>query len=203
MIEIDKIDFEKLNGIVPAIIVDNSTNQVLMLGFMNKDALIATIEKKKVVFYSRTKERLWMKGETSNNFLNVVSLRADCDYDTLLIHADPEGPTCHKGSYSCFEGTNKDNAFFLNYLYKLVKQRKIDLPENSYTTKLYKEGSNRIIQKFGEESVETIIAAKNQDKNELVNEVSDLLFHLMVLLADNEIDLDEIISNLMERHTHK
>lgn len=203
MIEIEKIDFSKLNGLVPAIIIDNVTNQVLMLGFMNKEALTATIEQKKVIFYSRSKKKLWMKGETSNNFLDVASISTDCDNDTLLIRANPAGPTCHKGSYSCFEDVNQYNAFFINYLYQLVKQRKIDLPENSYTTKLFKEGSNRIIQKFGEESVETIIAAKNQDKDEFINEVSDLLFHLLVLLADQDVEIDQIISNLMERHTAK
>ena len=203
MIDIEKIDFDKLNGLVPAIILDNLTNQVLMLGFMNKDALTATIEKKKVVFYSRTKNKLWMKGETSNNFLNVISVKTDCDFDTLLIYAKPDGPTCHKGSYSCFESINKDNTYFLNYLNQLVKQRKIDLPENSYTTKLFTKGSNRIIQKLGEESIETIIAAKNGDKDELINEVSDLLFHLMVLLVDQGVELDEIVSNLMERHSAK
>ena len=203
MIDIEKVDFDKLNGIVPAIIVDNSTNQVLMLGFMNAEAITKTIEEKKVVFFSRTKNRLWMKGETSNNYLSLVSIKVDCDNDTLLVHANPEGPTCHKGSYSCFEGITEKNTLFLDYLYQLVKKRKEDLPENSYTTKLFKEGSNRIIQKFGEESVETIIAAKNQDKDELINETSDLIFHLMVMLADQDVELDQIVSNLMKRHSAK
>jgi phosphoribosyl-ATP pyrophosphohydrolase/phosphoribosyl-AMP cyclohydrolase len=201
MIEINKIDFKKLNGLIPAIIADITTNQVLMLGFMNQEALTQTIEKKKVVFFSRTKNRLWLKGETSNNFLNVISINSDCDNDSLLIYAKPDGPTCHTGSYSCFAEVDKNNFLFLDYLYKLIKKRKIELPDNSYTSKLFLKGADRIIQKVGEESVETVIAAKNRDKNEIVNEVSDLFYHLMVMLAEQEIELSEIISNLQMRHS--
>ena len=203
MIDIEKIDFKKLGGIIPAIIVDHTTNQVLMLGFMNKEALLQTIDKQKVVFFSRTKNRLWLKGETSGNYLNVISINSDCDNDSLLIVTEPEGPTCHTGSYSCFAEIDENNILFLDYLFKLVKKRKIDLPENSYTTKLFKEGKDRIIQKVGEESVETIIAAKNRDKDEIVNEVSDLVFHLMVMLAEQGIEFSEIITNLQKRHTVK
>lgn len=203
MIEIEKIDFKKLDGLVPAIIVDSITKQVLMLGFMNREALEETIKKQKVVFFSRTKNRLWLKGETSKNYLNVISIISDCDDDTLLIYAKPDGPTCHKGTVSCFAENVDSNILFLDYLYKLVKQRKIDLPENSYTTHLFKRGADRIIQKVGEEAVETVIAAKNRDKNEIVNEASDLVFHLMVMLAEQNIEFSEIVSNLQKRHSEK
>lgn len=203
MINIEKIDFEKLNGLVPAIIVDSLTKVVLMLGFMNKEALSETIEKQKVVFFSRTKNRLWLKGETSKNYLNVISISGDCDNDTLLIYAKPDGPTCHTGSKSCFNEVDENNIVFLDYLFKLVRQRKIEMPENSYTTHLFERGPDRIIQKVGEEAVETVIAAKNRDRNEIINEVSDLLFHLMVMLAEQGIELSEIVSNLKQRHSDK
>lgn len=200
MIDIEKIDFEKLDGLVPAIIIDELNNNVLMLGFMNKEALEQTIEKQKVVFFSRTKNRLWLKGETSKNYLNVKNISTDCDNDTLLIYAKPDGPTCHTGSYSCFAEVDKNNIHFLSYLSNLIKERKVKMPEGSYTTELFRRGSDRIIQKVGEEAVETVIAAKNKDKEEVINETSDLLFHLMVMLADQGIELSEVISNLEQRH---
>lgn len=200
MINIEKIDFDKLGGLVPAIIIDNSTNQVLMLGFMNQKALEETINQNKVVFFSRTKNRLWLKGESSKNYLNVVSIQSDCDNDTLLIYAIPDGPTCHLGNYSCFSDVKKSNISFLNYLTELIKDRKINLPENSYTTHLFKKGTNRIIQKVGEEAVETVIAVKNNDRDEIINETSDLIFHLLVMLADQNIELDDIVLNLQKRH---
>ena len=203
MINIEKIDFEKQNGLIPAIIVDATTNQVLMLGFMNKEALTQTLEKQKVVFFSRTKNRLWLKGEKSENYLNVLSIKADCDNDTLLIYAKPDGPTCHTGAYSCFSEVDKNNIQFLDYLFQLVQKRKIELPENSYTTSLFKKGSDRIIQKVGEETVETVIAAKNKDKEEIINEASDLLFHLMVMFSDQGIEFSEIVQNLQKRHSDK
>lgn len=203
MIDIEKIDFEKQNGLVPAIIIDITTDQVLMLGYMNKESLTHTIEKQKVVFFSRTKNKLWLKGETSGNYLNLVSINTDCDNDTLLIYAKPEGPTCHTGSYSCFSNVDKNNVQFLSYLFELIKDRKVKMPENSYTTKLFQKGSNRIIQKVGEEAIETVIAAKNNDKTEIINEVSDLFFHLFVMLADQEVEFSEIISNLQNRHSDK
>lgn len=203
MIKIEKINFEKLSGIIPAIIIDASNNNVLMLGFMNKEALEQTIEKQKVVFFSRTKNRLWLKGETSHNYLNVVSIITDCDNDTLLIYANPDGPTCHTGSYSCFAEVNENSVLFLEYLFKLIKQRKIEMPENSYTSKLFQRGSDRIIQKVGEEAVETVIAAKNKDKEEVIYETSDLLFHLLVMLADQEIEFSDILSSLKKRHNDR
>lgn len=199
MINTDKVDFEKMNGLVPAIIIDSATDQVLMLGFMNKEALEKAIAEKKVTFYSRAKKRLWTKGETSGNYLNLVDIKLDCDNDTLLISAEPKGNTCHLDQYSCF-GIEKENYKFLKYLDDLIKDRKEKLPENSYTTKLFKEGENRIIQKVGEEAVETIIAAKNNDKEEIINESADLLFHLLVMLNEKNITLDEVISELENRH---
>ncbi len=201
MIDLEIIDFEKQNGLVPAIIVDVATDKVLMLGYMNKESLTQTIEKQKVVFFSRTKNKLWLKGETSGNYLNVVSINTDCDNDTLLIYAKPEGPTCHTGLYSCFSNVDKNNIQFLSYLFELIKDRKAKMPENSYTTKLFQKGANRIIQKVGEEAIETVIAAKNKDKEELINEVSDLFFHLFVMLADQQVELSEITSNLQKRHS--
>ena len=203
MINIKNVDFKKLDGLVPAIIVDSTSRQVLMLGFMNREALEQTIEKQKVVFFSRTKNRLWLKGETSKNYLNLISINLDCDNDTLLIYAKPDGPTCHTGSKSCFADKDESNILFLDYLFKLVKQRKIELPEKSYTTHLFERGSDRIIQKVGEEAIETVIAAKNRDKEEIINESSDLLFHLMVMLVEQDIELSEIVSNLQKRHSDK
>jgi len=202
MIKAEKLNFEKLGGLIPAIVIDESTNQVLMLGFMNKEAFEKTIASKRVTFFSRTKNALWTKGETSGNFLNLVDIKTDCDNDSLLITAKPEGPTCHTGDYSCF-GVEKTNINFLNQLSALIKERKINLPEKSYTTKLFKEGANRIIQKVGEEAIETVIAAKNRDKNEIVNETSDLIYHLLVMLAEQNIELEDVVNKLVERHSGK
>ena len=203
MIDITKINFNKLSGLVPAVIVDKNTDQVLMLGFMNKDAVEKTIELNKVTFFSRTKNRLWTKGETSNNYLNLVDILIDCDNDSLLIYTEPVGDTCHLEQYSCFGINKKSDKDFLEKLFKLIKTRKDELPENSYTTKLFKEGENRIIQKVGEEAVETIIAAKNRDKVEIINETSDLIYHLFVMLAEQEIEFDEVVGNLERRHKIK
>lgn len=199
MIDIAKIDFEKLNGLVPAVVVDKYTDQVLMLGFMNKEAVEKTIEINKVTFFSRSKNRLWTKGETSQNYLNLVDMKLDCDNDTILIYAVPEGNTCHLDQYSCF-GTEKADRDFLYKLYDLIKSRKLEMPEDSYTTKLFKQGPNRIIQKVGEEAVETVIAAKNRDKEEVINETSDLLYHIFVMLAEQGIEFREIVKNLESRH---
>jgi len=202
MIDINSIDFSKNSGLVPAIVVDNFTGQVLMLGYMNQEALQKTIETKLVTFYSRTRKTLWTKGETSKNYLHLIDIKTDCDNDTLLIIAKPDGPTCHLGNYSCF-GNEKLNTKFLEYLFELIKERKEKLPDGSYTTKLFQSGLNRIIQKVGEEAVETIIAAKNKDRNEIVNEVSDLIYHLLVMLVEENIELQEILNNLIERHYQK
>jgi len=200
LINIDELNFAKLNGLIPAIVVDNITEQILMLGFMNRESLEKTIETKLITFYSRKQKKLWTKGETSGNYLNLIKFKADCDNDSLLIYAEPKGPTCHTGKYSCF-GLEKDSSLkFLNELFSLIKERKKDLPGNSYTTKLFKDGENRIIQKVGEEAVEVLIASKNNDKNEIINEVSDLIYHLLVMLAEKEIEFSEVVSNLESRH---
>lgn len=199
MIDINKINFDKMNGLVPVILTDNITGQVLMLGFMNREAVHKTVAENKVTFYSRSKERLWTKGETSGNYLELVDLKIDCDNDTLLITANPKGNTCHLDQYSCF-GLEKENYKFLQYLDDLIKSRKKELPEISYTTKLFKQGENRIIQKVGEEAIETVIAAKNNDREELINESADLLFHLLVMLNQKEIPFNDVISELEKRH---
>jgi phosphoribosyl-ATP pyrophosphohydrolase/phosphoribosyl-AMP cyclohydrolase len=199
MAYIDQLDFDKLNGLVPAVIIDTA-NIVLMVGFMNREALQKTIETKKVTFYSRSKKRLWTKGESSGNFLNVVEVKKDCDNDTLLIRARPDGNVCHTGDYTCFGEDKPKDVPFLTYLEDLIDSRKRNMPEKSYTTKLFQQGENRIIQKLGEEAIETVIAAKNNDRDELINETSDLIFHLLVLLAQKEIRFDEVISELEKRH---
>ncbi|MCF8259170.1 MAG: bifunctional phosphoribosyl-AMP cyclohydrolase/phosphoribosyl-ATP diphosphatase HisIE [Melioribacteraceae bacterium] len=196
---IDDLNFEKLNGLLPAIVSDSESGQVLMLGFMNQNAYEQTTNSGKVTFFSRTKNRLWTKGETSGNFLNVVNIKSDCDNDTILISAQPLGNTCHLDQFSCFGEEKKRTADFLIHLNDLVKDRKKTLPEGSYTTELFKSGENRIIQKVGEEAIETVIAAKNY-RNELIEESSDLVFHLLVLLAEKEIDLMDIVENLKKRH---
>lgn len=202
MINADELNFEKLGGLIPAIVCDAQTGQVLMLGFMNKEAFTKTVETKLVTFFSRTRNNLWTKGETSGNYLNLVGIKKDCDNDSLLVFANPIGPTCHLGRYSCF-GVEKRNIIFLNQLSELIKGRKNQLPENSYTTKLFQLGADRIIQKVGEEAIETVIAAKNRDKNEIVNETSDLIYHLLVMLAEQEIEFEDVVSNLIERHSLK
>ncbi|MFA4923899.1 MAG: bifunctional phosphoribosyl-AMP cyclohydrolase/phosphoribosyl-ATP diphosphatase HisIE [Ignavibacteriaceae bacterium] len=199
MIETDKINFDKLNGLVPAIVVDASTKDVLMLGFMNTEAVEKTLETNLVTFFSRTRKTLWTKGETSGNFLHLVDMKLDCDNDALLVYANPDGNTCHKGNYSCFNIEKKSSLEFLNQLFLLIKQRKSELPKDSYTTKLFNDGANRIIQKVGEEAIEVVIAAKNRDKHEIINEVSDLVYHLFVMLAEQEIEFTDIVENLKKR----
>jgi phosphoribosyl-AMP cyclohydrolase / phosphoribosyl-ATP pyrophosphohydrolase len=201
-IKTEELNFDKLGGLIPAIVTDFNTNQVLMLGFMNREAYERTLESKRVTFFSRTRQTYWTKGETSGNYLTVVDIKKDCDNDTLLIVAKPEGPTCHTGAYSCFD-IEKTNISFLNQLNELINERKKDLPENSYTTKLFKEGANRIIQKVGEEAIETVIAAKNRDKKEIINETADLIYHLLVMLSEQDINLEDVVNKLVERHTAK
>jgi phosphoribosyl-AMP cyclohydrolase / phosphoribosyl-ATP pyrophosphohydrolase len=202
MIKAEELNFGKFGGFIPAIIMDSLTNQVLMLGFMTEEAYAKTLETNHVTFFSRTRNGLWTKGETSGNYLNVVDIKSDCDNDTLLIQAKPDGPTCHTGSYSCFN-LEKTNISFLNQLNALINERKKNLPENSYTTKLFKEGANRIIQKVGEEAIETVIAAKNRDKKEIINETADLIYHLLVMLSEQDIGLEEVVTRLVERHTSR
>jgi phosphoribosyl-AMP cyclohydrolase / phosphoribosyl-ATP pyrophosphohydrolase len=201
--EISGLNLEKLDGLIPAVVVDKNNRQVLMLGFMNKESLEKTIDTKLVTFYSRTRKTLWTKGETSKNYLHLLDIKADCDSDSLLIYAKPDGNTCHTGKYSCFDIPNFESLDFLNELFSLILDRKKLLPKDSYTTSLFKSGENRIIQKVGEEAVETLIAAKNKDKNEIVNEVSDLIYHLFVMLAQGNIQFSEIVENLKKRHEER
>lgn len=199
MIDLNSIDFKKLNGLIPAIVVHYINNDVLMVGFMNEEALKVTLDTKKVTFFSRSKNRLWTKGETSSNFLNLIDMKLDCDNDTLLIYAKPDGNTCHLDRYSCFD-IKPNNLNFLTYLQQIVHERKNLKPEESYTAKLFNKGKNKIIQKVGEEAVEVVIAAKNEDKNEIINETADLLYHLIVMLEASNIELSEVVDCLIQRH---
>jgi phosphoribosyl-ATP pyrophosphohydrolase/phosphoribosyl-AMP cyclohydrolase len=203
---IQELDFDKGNGLIPAIIQDANTFQVLMLGYMNKEALQATLDKKRVTFYSRSREQLWTKGETSGNYLDLVDIQQDCDRDTLLVLARPHGPTCHTGKQSCFhekEFKPKQDLNFITDLENLIKSRKSELPEESYTTSLFKKGVDTIAQKVGEEAVETVIESKNQDDSKFIGEVSDLLFHLLVLLVEKGIPLQRVVDRLEQRHTDR
>lgn len=200
--DIEQIDFKKLNGLVPAVIQDNSTQKVLMVGFMNKEALERTQELGKVTFFSRTKNRLWTKGEESGNFLHVVSMLVDCDNDTLLIKANPVGPVCHTGADTCFFETNKESGIgFLNYLQDFIDKRKKEMPEGSYTTSLFKEGTSKISQKVGEEAVETIIGAMANDNENFIYEAGDLLYHLIVLLTHKGYRIEDVVQELKKRHS--
>jgi phosphoribosyl-AMP cyclohydrolase / phosphoribosyl-ATP pyrophosphohydrolase len=194
------LDFTKLNGLIPAIIQDNTTNKVLMLGFMNQQAFEKTQSEKLVTFYSRTKNRLWTKGEESGNFLDVVSMKEDCDNDTLLIKVNPRGPVCHTGSDTCFEEENSNVLSFIGYLQDLIDRRKVDMPEGSYTTKLFQKGINKIAQKVGEEAVELVIEAKDQNDDLFLNEAADLMFHLLVLLTAKNHRIENVIEVLKSRH---
>lgn len=195
------LDFSKLNGLVPAIIQDAVSGKVLMLGFMNEEALAKTIELGQVTFFSRTKNRLWTKGEESGNFLNVVSIKEDCDKDTLLIQANPVGPVCHEGWDTCFNDSNKPDGFaFLKFLQDFIDQRHQEMPEGSYTTSLFKSGVNRMAQKVGEEAVETVIEATNGTEDGFLYEASDLVYHLIVLLTSKGYRLDDLGLELKKRH---
>ncbi|MCX7985731.1 MAG: bifunctional phosphoribosyl-AMP cyclohydrolase/phosphoribosyl-ATP diphosphatase HisIE [Bacteroidales bacterium] len=195
-----KLDFDKNNGLIPAIIQDARTHAVLMLGFMNKDAYQKTIDERLVTFYSRTRQRLWTKGEESGNFLDVIDIKEDCDNDTILIKAIPRGPVCHTGADTCFNETNVATSDFLVFLQDLIEGRKKDLPEGSYTTKLFKAGINKIAQKVGEEAVELVIEAKDNDDTLFLNEAADLLFHLLVLLSAKNYRLEDVVKILEKRH---
>ncbi|WP_440999042.1 bifunctional phosphoribosyl-AMP cyclohydrolase/phosphoribosyl-ATP diphosphatase HisIE [Fodinibius sp. SL11] len=203
MIDTNSLDFAKGDGLIPAIIQDAHSFQVLMLGYMNKKALEKTLTDKRVTFFSRSKQRLWTKGETSGNHLDVVDIQQDCDNDTLLILANPKGPTCHTGEQSCFHQKDfkpQKNLTFLGDLEDVIIRRKQEMPENSYTTSLFNDGIDKIAQKVGEEAVETVIEAKNEEHS-LVDEVSDLIYHLMVLLVAKGVPLQTIVKNLEERHS--
>ena len=194
------MDYKKMNGLIPAIIQDSRTNRVLMLGFMNKEAYKKTKKEGKVTFYSRTKDRLWTKGEESGNFLYVKEIIKDCDDDTLLIKAEPVGPVCHTGSDTCFNEINSGDSGFLNSLQSLIQQRKRDMPKDSYTTKLFSKGINKIAQKVGEEAVELVIEAKDDDGDLFLNEAADLMYHFLVLLTEKGFELDDVAKILESRH---
>jgi len=196
-----ELDFEKMNGLVPAIIQDNYTQKVLMLGFMNKEAYEKTMETGKVTFFSRTKNRLWTKGEESGNFLHVVSVKADCDNDTLLIMVHPEGPVCHKGTDTCWGDKNEQDIMFLKELQDFIDRRRQEMPEKSYTTSLFNSGVNKMAQKVGEEAVETILEACNGTDERLIYEGADLLYHLIVLLTYKGYRIEDLARELKERHS--
>ncbi|MGC0848778.1 bifunctional phosphoribosyl-AMP cyclohydrolase/phosphoribosyl-ATP diphosphatase HisIE [Pantoea agglomerans] len=193
------LDWDKTQGMMPVIVQHFVSGEVLMHGYMNPAALEKTLAEGKVTFFSRTKNRLWTKGETSGNFLQVVSITPDCDNDTLLVLADPIGPTCHLGTTSCFSPAVPEWTF-LYQLEQLLASRKTADPESSYTARLYASGTKRIAQKVGEEGVETALAATVNDRDELTNEASDLVYHLMVLLQDQDLDFSAVINNLRDRH---
>ena len=194
------LDFEKMGGLIPAIVQDNNTNKVLMLGFMNEEALEQTLSSGKVTFFSRTKNRLWMKGETSGNTLSVVSITPDCDNDTLLIKAIPAGPVCHLGTDTCFGEKNEEDIMFLKSLQNFIERRRHEMPEGSYTTTLFQKGINRMAQKVGEEAVETVIEATNGTEDRLIYEASDLIYHLIVLLTSKGLRIDDLARELKKRH---
>ena len=193
------------DGLIPAIITDAADGAVLMLGYMNAESLGITLEKKKVCFFSRSRQKLWLKGETSGNFLSVVSIKTDCDADTLLITAKPDGPTCHTGARSCFfediyEDEDAEQAFCLDDLMKLIEGRKTDPKEGSYTTYLFEKGIDKMLKKVGEECTEVIIAGKGGDRAEAIFEIADLTYHIMVMMTEMGISLDEVRAELASRH---
>lgn len=194
-------DFTKLNGLVPAIIQDNTTLKVLMLGFMNEEAWRKTEESGRVTFFSRSRNRLWTKGEESGHFLEVVEILTDCDNDTLLIKVNPAGPVCHTGADTCWDEPNEESdLLFLEYLQDLVDERKKEMPEGSYTTTLFRAGTRRIAQKVGEEAVETILGAVSGDDANFLYEGADLLYHLIVLLSQKGYRIEDLAAELKKRH---
>ncbi|MES2732607.1 MAG: bifunctional phosphoribosyl-AMP cyclohydrolase/phosphoribosyl-ATP diphosphatase HisIE [Bacteroidota bacterium] len=195
-----QVDFSKNDDLVPVVVQDYQTDKVLMLGYMNQEALEKTQAEGTVTFFSRSKQRLWTKGETSGNFLRVKQILIDCDNDTLLIKAEPVGPVCHTGADTCFKETNDGKASFLNYLKQVIRDRKLNPDDKSYTSSLFKKGVNKIAQKVGEEAVELVIEAKDDNTDLFKGEAADLLFHYLILLEQKNIDLDEIIAVLQERH---
>ncbi|MDW3208290.1 MAG: bifunctional phosphoribosyl-AMP cyclohydrolase/phosphoribosyl-ATP diphosphatase HisIE [Reichenbachiella sp.] len=197
---LSKIDYNKTNGLVPAIIQDAKTKNVLMLGYMNEEAVAKTQETGNVTFYSRSKERLWTKGEESGNFLELVDLKVDCDNDTLLIQAKPVGPTCHKGTDTCWGEANSSNFAFLSKLEAVIKDRHDNPDEESYTSSLFKKGINKVAQKVGEEAVEVVIEAKDNSEELFLNESADLLYHYMILLRAKGYDLEDVVKVLEDRH---
>ena len=195
-----QLDFEKMGGLIPAIVQDHESLQVLMLGYMNEESYKKTQETGKVTFWSRSRNCLWTKGETSGNFLHVKEMYVDCDSDTILIKAKADGPTCHKGTTSCFD-FEESNIGFLSYLQKFIDKRNADRPAGSYTTKLFREGVNKIAKKVGEEAVELIIESKDQNDSLFLNEAADLLYHVIVLLSSRGKKIEDVVAVLKGRHS--
>jgi len=194
------IDFNKMGGLVPAIIQDSKTLKVLMLGYMNQEAYQKTVDTGKVTFYSRTRKTLWTKGETSGNFLHVVSITNDCDGDTLLIKANPDGPVCHTGADTCWNEDNSNPIMFLTELQRFIEKRHTEMPEGSYTTSLFKDGCHRMAQKVGEEALEAVIEAVAGNNERLIYEASDMLYHLIVLLTSKGLTIEDLARELAQRH---
>ena len=195
-----KLDFEKQNGLIPAIVQDYRTQKVLMLGFMNEEAYTKTLDTKTATFFSRSRNELWTKGETSGNYLHVKEIIADCDMDTILIKADPTGPVCHTGQDTCFNEENTAGVNFIQYLSEIIKNRKNNPSTESYTSSLFEKGINKIAQKVGEEAVELVIESKDSNKELFLNEAADLLFHYLVLLEAKGIDIMDVMKVLESRH---
>ena len=195
------IDFSKSDGLVPAIIQDADTRQVLMLGYMNREAYEKTLELGRVTFYSRTRQRLWTKGEESGHYLEVVDIKVDCDEDTLLIRVHPHGPTCHTGTDTCWGEKNEGNPLlFLTELQDFINRRHEEMPEGSYTTSLFRDGLNRMAQKVGEEALEAVIEAVNGSDDRLLYEASDMFYHLIVLLTSKGLRIEQVAEELITRH---
>ncbi len=195
-----KIDFKKMDGLIPVVVQDSFTGKVLMLGYMNEAALSQTEASGRVTFFSRSKNRLWTKGETSGNFLEVVSMQEDCDGDAILIKAKPLGPVCHTGADTCFDELNTSQTVFIDHLRAIIKDRKANPTEGSYTASLFAKGINKLAQKVGEEAVELVIEAKDDSKELFLGEAADLLFHYLVLLEAKGYELDEVVEVLKQRH---
>lgn len=198
-LDINQLDFSKADGLIPAIVQDARTQKVLMLGYMNREALEKTLAEGKVTFFSRSKGRLWTKGESSGNFLHLKSVVMDCDQDTVLVQAEPQGPVCHTGSDTCFQEVNS-GAQFLQYLQAVIQDRRDNPQPGSYTTRLFERGINKVAQKVGEEAVELLIEAKDNNESLFLNEAADLMYHLLVLLAAKGHTLEEVTKVLEERH---
>ena len=194
------IDFNKMGGLVPVVIQDAKTLKVLMLGFMNEDAYKKTVETGKVTFFSRTRQELWTKGETSGHFLHVVEIKNDCDNDTLLIYVHPDGPVCHTGADTCWNESNENPIMFFLSLQKFNEKRKKELPEGSYTTSLFNDGCQRMAQKVGEEALEAVIEAVAGNNERLIYEASDMMYHLIVLLTSKGLSIEDIARELQVRH---
>lgn len=195
------IAFDKSpDGLIPAIIQDSITGKVLMLGYMNAEAYQKTMTDKIVTFFSRSKQRLWTKGETSNNFLHVKNVLVDCDGDTILIYASPDGPTCHTGDDTCFQEVNDGKVLFINHLRAVIKDRKLNPSDKSYTSELFQKGVNKVAQKVGEEAVELVIEAKDDNKELFLGEAADLFYHYLVLLEQKNYTFDEVLDVLIKRH---